>query len=659
MIKHITVFFLSLFFVLPSFGQYLTLNWANKLTAPGYDIASEIEIYNNTHIYAIGHLSGMMDFDPSGTYTLPSTGFDYYLAKYTTSNSLSWVVDWSTDMYDVAVDNSGNAYVLGAFSSTLDFDPGVSTVNLSSGSGNDMVIVKMNSSGSFVWAKNMGNTISGSVYPKSIAVDASGNIYVCGYYYYTQDFDPNAGVVNITSAGSDDIFFAKYDNSGNLLWVNSIGSTSSDNAFDITVDNSGNVFIGGYFYGTADFDPGATSATLSSGSSTCGFFAKYSTDGNYVFAKQILGTSSSSVKNIILDNTGNILITGNYAATCDFDPSATTYNITGVSGSSDPFFAKYSATGEFNFVRSFGSNVWIEEIRTIRTDDAGNIYIVGIYTGTMDMDPGAGTVNLTSAVGDGNYSFIARYNDIGNYNWAYQISSNNEMGSMAIDNVYSIYTTGYYGSPIDVDVSGSTYTLTVTGFSFDAYIAKYTQSGIILPLNLISFTGLDLGHAIQLNWITASENNIAYFEILKSEDGINYFVIGKVDAAGFSSEEIEYTFEDDAINPLSEKYYYKLKITDQDGSFIYSNIIQVQHAIDAENVTVYPNPASGHLIIQLSEKPITGKVRFFSMNHQVMPEFEIKDTFLTIDISTWSKGMYFIQYHDSGNNYYSKKFMVE
>ena len=56
----------------------------------------------------------------------------------------------------------------------------------------------------------------------------------------------------------------------------------------------------------------------------------------------------------------------------------------------------------------------------------------------MDMDPSAGTANLTSLSGDGNYSFIARYNNIGNYNWAYQISSNNEIGSMAIDNLYSI-----------------------------------------------------------------------------------------------------------------------------------------------------------------------------------------------------------------------------
>src|SRR5674476_1418906 len=121
---------------------------------------------------------------------------------------------------------------------------------------------------SLVWAKNMGG--ASDDYVNSIAVDASGNVYTTGYFLGTVDFDPGAGTYNLTSAGGYDIFIIKLDASGNFVWAKNMGASSgasSDQGFSIAVDASGNVYTTGLFTGTADFDPGAGTYNLTSAGS--------------------------------------------------------------------------------------------------------------------------------------------------------------------------------------------------------------------------------------------------------------------------------------------------------------------------------------------------------------------------------------------------------
>ncbi|HLG35194.1 MAG TPA: hypothetical protein VI757_09965, partial [Bacteroidia bacterium] len=107
----------------------------------------------------------------------------------------------------------------------------------------------------WLWAKAMGGT--GGDGGGSIAIDASGNVYTTGSFEGTVDFDPGAGIFNLTSAGSDDIFISRLDGSGNFVWAKAMGGTSSDGGNSVAVDASGNVYTTGLFYDTADFDPGA------------------------------------------------------------------------------------------------------------------------------------------------------------------------------------------------------------------------------------------------------------------------------------------------------------------------------------------------------------------------------------------------------------------
>ncbi|MFH1335204.1 MAG: hypothetical protein ABII96_01690 [Candidatus Zixiibacteriota bacterium] len=161
--------------------------------------------------------------------------------------------DFSMDM---AVDNQGNSYIVGSFRGTnIDFDPGLNTTYLSSAGGVDIFIAKYDSSGNYLWARGIGGT--NDDVGARIKIDGSGNVYFGGWFSSANvDFDPGPDTAILSSAGATDIFFAKYDASGNYLWAKDIGSSLGDGCHDLALDGSNNVFITGYFYGTdTDFDP--------------------------------------------------------------------------------------------------------------------------------------------------------------------------------------------------------------------------------------------------------------------------------------------------------------------------------------------------------------------------------------------------------------------
>ncbi|KKP34691.1 MAG: Calx-beta domain-containing protein [Candidatus Nomurabacteria bacterium GW2011_GWE1_32_28] len=136
-------------------------------------------------------------------------------------------------------------YITGSFNGTADFDPGASVYNLTSAGGTDIFISKLDSSGNFVWAKGIGG-ISND-YSNSIVIDSSGNIYTTGYFNDTVDFDPGAGVYNLTSAGGTDIFISKLDSIAGTLSITAdfgptVALTYSSNpapAGAITIDSNG------------------------------------------------------------------------------------------------------------------------------------------------------------------------------------------------------------------------------------------------------------------------------------------------------------------------------------------------------------------------------------------------------------------------------------
>ena len=261
------------------------------------------------------------------------------------------------------------------------------------------VSVLPQTSAPIVWAKSMGG--AGSDFGSAIAVDSSGNVHTTGAFgdrlNPTADFDPGPDTLNLTSNGRSDVFVSKLDSNGDFLWAKSIGGTDHDSGYGIAVDSGGNVHTTGAFRDTVDFEPGPGTFSLTSSVGDV-FVSKLDSNGDFLWAKSMGGTSLDQGNSIAVDSGGNVYTTGFFRGTVDFDPGPGTFNLTG-SGAAKFFVSKLDSKGNFLWAKSIGGPLGISgTVRNgIAVDGRGNIHTTGNFTRTADFDPGQGTLNLTSS----------------------------------------------------------------------------------------------------------------------------------------------------------------------------------------------------------------------------------------------------------------------
>jgi len=492
----IRILFLSIQVFIINAAHAQNYVWAKNMGSTGNDWGQDIKVDGSGNSYVIGYFSGTADFDPgAGIAILTSTGDDdIFIAKYDTSGNFLWakrIGSTDTDRgLGLAVDVNGNAYVTGEYYGTVDFDPGAATANLTSIGLGDIFLAQFNSSGNYQWAKSIGGVDYDT--GNEITLDASGNLYLTGYFRETTDFDPGAGTANLTALGTHDIFLAKYNSTGNYLWAKAMGSTNNDEAYSVTLDGSGNSYITGYFQGAADFDPGAGMAILTPVGVSDIFIAKYDASGNFLWAHNIGGTWVDVGSAIAVDGNGNTYLTGIFWQTADFDPGAGTANLTSA-GAFDIFIAKYDASGNYLWAKNIGST-GSDVGDDIALDDGGNFWITGGFTGSVDFDSGAGTANLTSSGSED--IFFAKYSSTGDYLWAKAVggTGQDEGTSIAVDGGGNTYLTGFFGGTADFDPGTNTANLSPAG-AYDIFIARYDA----VPTSVSGLEAGDIGFSIQPN----------------------------------------------------------------------------------------------------------------------------------------------------------------
>lgn len=416
-----------------------------------------------------GQFSETVDFDPGPlTENLTSTGFfDAFVTRLDTDANFLFAAQVGSPGtqahgHGTAMDASGNMYTTGYFQGTADFDPGPATFHLTSAGSWDIFVQKLDPAGNFLWATRMGS--SGLEAGSGIVVDAARNVYITGHFSGTVDFDPGPATASLTSAGNSDIFVQKLDDSGSLLWATRMGSTDADFGQDVTVDASGAVYVTGHFQGTADFDPGPGVVALTSAGSADVFVSKLDASGGLLWAERMGGTGFDAGNGLALDDSGSVFTTGYFQGTADFDPSAGTAQLTSAGGY-DVFVHGMDGDGNFGWARAMGG-VEDDYGNSVAVDTAGNLYGLGDFEGTAAFDFGAGAANLTSA-GQADI-FVSRLSRNGDFVWVGQIGGAglDQGKDIAVDGSGSVFVTGFFEGTADLDPGAAVENFT-TGFLRD------------------------------------------------------------------------------------------------------------------------------------------------------------------------------------------------
>ncbi len=627
------IFFVSFSFFL--YAQAPEYKWVKSFGGTGTDYPDAITAYSNGY-YLTGEFTGTVSFGSSLSMTSKGN-VDYFIVKYDSSGNAIWGKSGGGTLTDrgwgVAVDKLGNVITTGCYYGSATFD----TKTLVSAGNLDAFTAKYDSSGNLLWIKD-GKSVS-QTQTQAIGVDALNNVYVAGYFGSSTVNTVTFDSITITSNGQRDILIAKFDKDGNIKWViNAGGSSSGEEAKDIAVDVDGNVYVTGMYVDTAYF---GSSKLVSYGGQEI-FIAKYNTNGQLIWAKTAGSSKNDDIGyGVALDNLGHLYVGGAFDSTAKFgNYSATT------SDTQDVFITKMDTAGNFLWVKEFGGP-GNDYCKNLKVDAEGNCIASGLMANTVTF----GSTQLTGK--GGSDIFILKLDSEGNVLWAKQAGGvgNDAPRQVAISGDGFIYASGYFNSTAYFDNT----TITSAGGA-DMFVCKLVSTPKVVPVELVSFKGLAESGKVILSWSTATETNNSGFALERSSDNSAFAKIGFVKGNGTTTERTDYSFIDENIS--ASKYYYRLKQIDFDGTFKYSSIVEVSlNAPGRFNLYQnYPNPFNPATSIAF-DLPVASQVsiKIYNCLGKEIDILSNKDFLagrseVKFDASGFASGVYFYKVEAFGND---------
>ena len=362
------------------------LLWARSAGGTNADAGYGIAVDTAGACYVTGYFSGSAEFGPR---TLKTTGsYDMFLAKYDTDGVLQWATNTGASVSAfgraISVDAQGNSYLTGGFQYQAQFG----TTTFPNNEFTDVFVAKYEPNGELGWALQLGGEADDL--GTGIGVDGQGGCFVTGYFsgdaFFADEF--------LTSIGDVDLFVARFDGTGKLLWVNQAGAAGKTEATALSVDSHGNCLVTGYFDLIADF---GTNSLFTSGFYDL-FLTKYDANGMVLWARNTETSNAISAGGVATDGAGNAYLTGSFYGPAHFGPVTLTNGST-----AQIFLAKVDADGNFGWVRQAGGP--LDDIGYgVAADAGGDVVVtgtsVGLATfGSRVLSGGTGTDLVIARVG--------------------------------------------------------------------------------------------------------------------------------------------------------------------------------------------------------------------------------------------------------------------
>ncbi len=475
-------------------------SWARTWGGNAADSVNAVAVDSAGNLYVVGQFVGAVDFDPDPAIAYPlasnNDSIDAFLSKFDSSGNLLWAKAWGgiarDTAYGVGVDDSDNAYVVGPYRETVDFnpDPVITATHTSNyPSENNIYLSKFSPDGTFQWVRAWGpapvpGRASFGAEGYTVAVD--GNyLYVVGDFSGDEtDFnpwdpsnpDPHQNHVPAEGIIFFDSFISKFDLNGNHIWAKTWGGEGYDDGPGIAVDAWGNLYVAG-MYASQDinFDPDGGSGGLGHPAHDSGiivdvFLSKFNSSGDFQWVKTWGGQGTEDATGLVkADETNSIYVAGRFVSMdCDFDPDPLITQTFSTNGGQDVFLSKFSPDGTFQWAKTWGGS-GDDQPMGLAIDELDRIYIAGWFFDTVDFDPGTQTNNhVSNGLHD---AFISLLDVNGNFDWVRTWGGGgDDTSSVVLDGVDTIYAQGKFAGTVDFDPGNGDY-LTSNGQS-DAFLLK-------------------------------------------------------------------------------------------------------------------------------------------------------------------------------------------
>ncbi len=470
---------LSIFIVIPSllFAQTPPWQWAlyfgDTTGSDGMETVVSTVMDANDNIYILG------TFESSalqlGSFVLSNNGpDDAFIIKLDPSGVVLWAnsIKGNLNPENICCSSTGDLYISGSFYNTF-IQFGNDTLFNHSSANSDAFLLKMNPSGNFIWGKCEGDY--GNEVASSVATDRAGNVYIAGEYNSaTMTFGTSA----ITSQGDYDLFVAKYDSSGNFLWVKTSGGIWLDAALALATDTFCNVFLGGWF-GSDSIPFGQIMLMNSNGSTYDYFLVKLDSSGQSVWAKNGYSPGRKDIRQIRTDEEGNVYFTGIHQCNPLVFGNDTLQNADSTLQTNDIFLAKCNSSGSELWAKNIGGSD-NDYCLGLSVNTTGDAFLSG-YSRSRALDFGS-VLMVNADTSAATYAgFTCHYDANGNFIWMRPVDGpdNDEVSAISVSKNGSVYASGTFSS---TTINLDQFIIRDGGSESNIFTAKLNElSGISFP----------------------------------------------------------------------------------------------------------------------------------------------------------------------------------
>jgi len=628
----LVIVFLSVFF---SINAQYELDWNARIGGLNHNDSRGI-VKSGNFIYSTGRIESSTQFESSTVFsTETSSGMDdIYISKMDLNGNYIWVKTMggtdSEQGVDIEIGPSGDVYIIGFFKSIFDFDPGAGTSTLTPVGEKDIFVARFSPVGDLVWVKQFSGTLTEQA--EGITILSDG-VIVSGRFKGTVDFDPSAASANLTSNGNNDAFVVKLDLNGDYVWAKNYGSTANDVSWDVTSDDSDNIYVTGQYRNTVEFEAGNTASQITSNGNNDVFILKLNTSGAYQWVKSIGGTGTDIGSKIVLDNQNNIYVTGFFSNMVSFDPAGSADYTS--NGAKDAFIVKYDNNAAFVFAKSVGSTAGDDKGKSIAFDLDNNIYQVGVFSGTIDIN---GTTHVSNGLTD---CFVHKMNASGNSIWSatYGGSADDFLNGIVVDADTSIYFNGKFSSDQDIDPSANDSIVSSLGDN-DGYIFKWKKEVVLVSsitvqgqggVSMITIPAGTLQMEANILPINATDGTYTW-SVVNQTGSASISTSGLLTAISNGTVEVVATAND--ASGLSGSAI--ITITNQNAGL---------NEFTNSSLVLYPNPAKNeiHVLNIVNE----ASVELFSIaGERINTQFYLNNSELVMNISSLEKGVYLLKVNE-------------